>query len=73
MRNPDVVMRKQQTSKLRDILPKSYTVFFNTVRVEEGKEILRNWSRLKETKKARQPNVECDFGLVRGGAGKIFG
>lgn len=47
--NPNLIMRKYQTSRLRDILPKGQPVSFNTVMDKEGKERVRNCSRLKET------------------------
>lgn len=64
-----LIMMKYQTSKLRDIQQKSQPVFFKMV-VKEGKERLKNYSRLKETKKTRQLNVMCDFGLEHGRVGQ---
>ena len=53
MMNPNLVMRKYQTSKLRNVLPKSQALFFSTVRDEEDRR-LRNHSKLKETIKTKQ-------------------
>ena len=49
--------------KLRDTLQKKWSVVFKNVKITKNKERLRNYSRLKETKKTRKLNATGDPGL----------
>lgn len=49
--------------KLRDTLQKKWSVVFKNVKLTKNKERLRNYPRLKETKRTRKLNATRDPGL----------